>query len=148
MNQGWEQDDRRQHQQFGDQEREHAAGGLREVDLAHRAHDVQHDADRGRDHADRAVHDEHDAEPIRRIDENTFEVNAKAAIDEFEAIVGDLGIEQQEFDTVGGLLFAISGVISLVSLILWILLMIKAYQNEWYKVPLVGDIALQKSQQP
>ena len=46
------------------------------------------------------------------------------------------------------LLFAISGVISLVSLILWILLMIKAYQNEWYKVPLVGDIALQKSQQP
>lgn len=54
-------------------------------------------------------HDEHDAEPIRRIDENTFEVNAKAAIDEFEAIVGDLGIEQQEFDTVGGLLFAISG---------------------------------------
>jgi len=46
------------------------------------------------------------------------------------------------------LLFAISGMISLVSFILWILLMVKAYQNEWYKVPVVGDIAMQKSQQP
>ena len=45
-------------------------------------------------------------------------------------------------------LFAISSLISLVSLVLWILLMVKAYQNEWYKVPVVGDIALQKSQQP
>lgn len=45
------------------------------------------------------------------------------------------------------LLFAVSSLISLVSMILWILLMIKAYQNEWYKVPMVGDIALQKSQQ-
>jgi uncharacterized membrane protein len=45
------------------------------------------------------------------------------------------------------LMFAVSGMLSLVSLILWILLMIKAYQNEWYKVPYIGDIALQKSQQ-
>lgn len=45
------------------------------------------------------------------------------------------------------LMFAISGVISLLSLILWVLLMVKAYQNEWYRVPVVGDIALQKSQQ-
>lgn len=45
------------------------------------------------------------------------------------------------------LLFMISGIISLVSLVLWVLLMVKAYQNEWYKVPVVGDIALQKSQQ-
>ena len=46
------------------------------------------------------------------------------------------------------LLFAISGLISLASLVLWILLMVKAYQNQWYKLPFVGDIALQKSQQP
>ena len=46
------------------------------------------------------------------------------------------------------LLFAISGLISLASLVLWVLLMVKAYQNEWYKVPVLGDIALQKSQQP
>ena len=46
------------------------------------------------------------------------------------------------------LLFALSGLISLVSLVLWVLLMVKAYQNEWYKVPVVGDIAMQKSQQP
>ena len=46
------------------------------------------------------------------------------------------------------LLFAISGLISLVSLVLWVLMMVKAYQNEWYKLPVIGDIALQKSQQP
>ena len=46
------------------------------------------------------------------------------------------------------LLFAISGLISLASLVLWIMLMVKAYQNQWYKLPFVGDIALQKSQQP
>jgi len=45
------------------------------------------------------------------------------------------------------LLFAISGLISIVSMVLWILLMVKAYGNEWYKLPYVGDIALQKSQQ-
>ena len=39
------------------------------------------------------------------------------------------------------LLFAVSGVLSLISLILWVLLMVKAYQNEWYKVPVIGDIA-------
>lgn len=46
------------------------------------------------------------------------------------------------------LMFAISSLISLASLVLWVLLMVKAYQNEWYKVPIIGDIALQKSQQP
>ena len=45
------------------------------------------------------------------------------------------------------LLFAVSGLISLVSLVFWVLLMVKAYQNEWYKVPVIGDMALQKSQQ-
>ncbi len=45
------------------------------------------------------------------------------------------------------LLIAISGLLSLVSLVLWVLLMVKAYSNEWYKLPYVGDIALQKSQQ-
>jgi len=43
---------------------------------------------------------------------------------------------------------AISGLISIGSLVLWILLMVKAYGNEWYKLPYVGDIAMQKSQQP
>jgi len=32
-------------------------------------------------------------------------------------------------------------IVGLVSLILWILLMIKAYQGEKFKLPLVGDIA-------
>lgn len=31
--------------------------------------------------------------------------------------------------------------VSLISLILWIILMIKAYQGEYFKVPIAGDIA-------
>jgi len=54
-------------------------------------------------------HDEEEEELITTVDENTFEVNAKAAIDDLEDIVGDLSIEQQDFDTVGGLLFSILG---------------------------------------
>jgi uncharacterized membrane protein len=33
-------------------------------------------------------------------------------------------------------------------MVLWILLMVKAYQGEWYKVPVVGDIAMKKAQEP
>ncbi len=36
---------------------------------------------------------------------------------------------------------AVSGLIGLVSLVLWILLMVKAYQGERFKVPLAGDLA-------
>lgn len=56
--------------------------------------------------------DEHDSEEavlIRVIDDHTLEVSAKAGIDELEEYVGDLGIEHQDFDTVGGLLFSILG---------------------------------------
>ena len=35
--------------------------------------------------------------------------------------------------------------IAILNLILWILLMIKAYQGEQFKLPVVGDIAEQKS---
>jgi len=38
----------------------------------------------------------------------------------------------------GALLF---GVLGLISLVLWILCMVKAYQGERYKVPVAGDIA-------
>lgn len=55
--------------------------------------------------------DEHDAEEdlIKVINESTLEVNAKVDIDELEDYVGELHIEQQDFETVGGLLFAILG---------------------------------------
>ena len=39
----------------------------------------------------------------------------------------------------------LSGIIWLVSLIIWILLMIKAYQGERFKLPIVGDIAEKNS---
>ena len=35
--------------------------------------------------------------------------------------------------------------VALLSLVLWILLMIKAYQGEKFKLPVVGDIAEQKA---
>ncbi|GAK56873.1 CBS domain containing protein [Candidatus Vecturithrix granuli] len=54
-------------------------------------------------------HDEEEEALIKVIDENTLEVSAKAGIDELEEYVGELVIEQQDFDTVGGLLFAILG---------------------------------------
>ncbi len=50
-------------------------------------------------------HDEEEEALINVIDQNTLEVNAKAGIDELEEYVGELVIEQQDFDIVGGLLF-------------------------------------------
>ncbi len=54
-------------------------------------------------------HDEDEEELIRTIDENSFEVSAKVDIDDLEELVGDLCIGQQDFDTVGGLLFSLLG---------------------------------------
>ena len=39
----------------------------------------------------------------------------------------------------------LNGIIGLAALILWIVLMLKAYQGEWIKLPVIGDIAEKKS---
>jgi len=39
------------------------------------------------------------------------------------------------------LLFGIYGLIGLAELALWILLVVKAYQHEMFKLPIVGDLA-------
>jgi len=39
----------------------------------------------------------------------------------------------------------ISGLIGIISLVLWIILMIKAYQGEYFKLPISGDIAEKNS---
>ncbi len=39
----------------------------------------------------------------------------------------------------------IAGLITLLTIILWIVLMVKAYQGEMFKLPVVGDIAEQHS---
>ncbi len=54
-------------------------------------------------------HDEDEEELIRKLDEHSFEVSAKVDLDDLEELVGDLGMEQQDFDTVGGLLFSLLG---------------------------------------
>lgn len=55
--------------------------------------------------------DEHDEEEelITVVDEHTIEVNAKADIDDLQEYVGEIVVEHQDFETVGGLLFAILG---------------------------------------
>jgi uncharacterized membrane protein len=46
---------------------------------------------------------------------------------------------------VGGLLgFAVS----VLSLVVWILLMVRALQGEWYKLPIVGDMAEDRTRLP
>ncbi|MEM5853273.1 MAG: DUF4870 domain-containing protein [Candidatus Aenigmatarchaeota archaeon] len=37
--------------------------------------------------------------------------------------------------------FVLSGIIGLVTIVLWIVCMIKAYRNEWFKLPVFGEIA-------
>jgi len=39
----------------------------------------------------------------------------------------------------------LSMLLSLLSLVLWVILMIKAYQGEYFKLPVVGDVAEKKS---
>jgi len=41
--------------------------------------------------------------------------------------------------------WAIMPIVAVVSLILWIVLMIKAYQGEYFKLPIAGDIAEKNS---
>jgi len=52
-----------------------------------------------------------------------------------------LGILNAIFGLIPYIGVIISGIIGLVSIVLWIVLMIKAYQGERWKVPIVGDFA-------
>ena len=44
------------------------------------------------------------------------------------------------------LLMGINALLSLLGLVLWIVLMVKAYQGELFKLPIVGDIAEKNSE--
>ena len=37
---------------------------------------------------------------------------------------------------------------SVLGLVLWVLLMVRAFQGEWYKLPVVGDMAEERAQLP
>lgn len=41
--------------------------------------------------------------------------------------------------------WALTPIVGIVSVILWIILMIKAYQGEYFKLPIAGDIAEKNS---
>ena len=45
----------------------------------------------------------------------------------------------------GWLAGLLGGVVGLVSLVLWILLMVKAFQGETYKLPVIGDMAEERA---
>lgn len=44
---------------------------------------------------------------------------------------------------IGGL---IGAAVTILSLVLWVFLMVKAFQGEWYKLPTIGDMAEERSQ--
>jgi uncharacterized membrane protein len=46
---------------------------------------------------------------------------------------------------IGWLFFFLSPIVFLLSLVLWILLMVKAYNGEKFKLPIAGDIAEQQA---
>ncbi len=54
-------------------------------------------------------HDEEDENGIVVVNENVLEVDAKTEIDDLEDYVGQIVVEHQDFETVGGLLFSILG---------------------------------------
>jgi CBS domain containing-hemolysin-like protein len=54
-------------------------------------------------------HDEEEEELVNVVDDHTIEISAKADIDELEEYMGELVIESQDFETVGGLLVSILG---------------------------------------
>ncbi|MFO7968072.1 MAG: DUF4870 domain-containing protein [Archaeoglobaceae archaeon] len=41
--------------------------------------------------------------------------------------------------------WVISNLLALLGLVLWIVLIVKAYQGEWFKLPVTGDIAEERS---
>lgn len=41
--------------------------------------------------------------------------------------------------------WVISNLLGLLALVLWIVLIVKAYQGEWFKLPVTGDIAEERS---
>ena len=54
-----------------------------------------------------------------------------------DIVLGILGV----FSSIFGFGFGISSLVSLVFFIFWIILMMKAYQGERYKLPILGDLA-------
>lgn len=59
-------------------------------------------------------------------------------------VFGGLFVLQIVLGFVPGVGPVVGGLVSLASLVLWVLLMIKAFNGEMYKLPYVGEIAAQK----
>jgi uncharacterized membrane protein len=45
-----------------------------------------------------------------------------------------------------GLMWAFSSLISLAMFVVWLIVVIKAFQGEWFKLPIIGDFALKQAQ--
>ncbi len=43
-----------------------------------------------------------------------------------------------------GIGFALGGLVNLAGVVLWAILLIKSYEGEWFKLPVIGDIATKK----
>jgi uncharacterized membrane protein len=45
-----------------------------------------------------------------------------------------------------GLMWAFSSLISLAMFVVWLIVVIKAFQGEWFKLPIIGDFAMKQAQ--
>ena len=45
-----------------------------------------------------------------------------------------------------GLMWAFSSLISLALFVVWLIVVIKAFQGQWFKLPIIGDFAMKQAQ--
>jgi uncharacterized membrane protein len=60
-------------------------------------------------------------------------------------VFGFLFVAGMVLTVIPGIGWSLAPLLGIVDLILWILLMIKAYQGEYFKLPIAGDIAEKNS---
>jgi uncharacterized membrane protein len=63
----------------------------------------------------------------------------------FSIVVGILSMLMQLIPFMRVLMFPLAGLIGLAWFFLWVLLVVKAYQHEFFKLPFIGDLAEQQA---
>ncbi len=63
----------------------------------------------------------------------------------FAIVAGILSVLMQLIPFMRVLVFPLAGLIGLAWFFLWVLLLVKAYQHELFKLPIIGDLAEQRA---
>ncbi len=56
-------------------------------------------------------------------------------------VFGALFVSMTVFGLIPGIGFLLSNILGILSIILWVLLMVKSYQGEYFRIPVASDIA-------